>query len=517
MRQSVVTATLLAAVLFAGCAASRPMGIEEYYAGDRASAERLFRRGLDRERNSRALYLLLLGTVYLEDGRLEEAREKFIEATEIMESFVAEGEFAALVGREAAKQYKGDPYERMMAWWYLGLLDYALGDYHMALPSFKSSIIANSPPGDEAYMADNASGYLMTAKTYIAMGDASQALREFEDALVAGAIRKDSMTLFNAISRAARELKATRADGHFVQLAADLTIAAAPGVVYDSEDLSAGVMRAGEAAGARLAEARESGELDEDDAEVLAESIHAVSTMAARLLRGAGVPKGGAEDLEALHPAGGSGNIFVVTGIGSGPYKYNTGAYGRLVAFGRRPYSQRYARVFVNGRQVGRTVTIEDIYYQAVNRGPRAMDSILAGKAVLKGGLEVAAAIAFESALADDDRERLEDEEDSDGFLDNMFTGMMLALMAALVRPEADVRSWETLPDRIQALTAEVEPGEHDIEVAFYNAAGLRVGAPLRFRGVPVHADRETVLYVRSGVGGWAASPVNGRSVVTPE
>jgi len=512
LRLSALGIFLVGLTVSAGCAGGRALGVREYYSGGKAAAEELYRRGLEESPNSRALYLLLLGNLHLDEGRLEQARREFIEATGIMESFTAEGEFEALVGAEAAKEYKGDPYERMMAWWYLGFLDYCLGDYHMALPSFKSAVFADGAVREERFMADNASGYLMTGKTYRALGEAEKAQREFADAIRAGAVRRDALVLFDAVGAAAAELAASGGDPDTLQAAGDLLAAAAPEAVGEETDLRAALSLAAEKARRRLREFSESdGDGDTfrgEDAAVVDERIAEVAALAAcNLQPAANAPPGrAAETLLAPAPCD-AGSLFVVAALGVGPYKYNAGLYGRYAAFGRRSYPERYAKVFVDGREIGTAVTIEDVYYQAATRGGRAMDAVLAGKAVLKDVFAAAAAESFDEAG--------EAETFSDEYWESVSEGIFASLLAALVRAEADVRSWETLPDKLQALSVPVEPGVHDVEVAFYGAAGEIPGARMRFAAVRFKPRCETVVYVRSGSGGWAL-PCGSRAVVTP-
>ena len=168
-------ALALAAAVLAGCAAERPSGVPEYYSGNFAQARQIYADNLAAEKNSRALYMLRLGTLELDRGNLAEARGHFIEASAIMQDFTASGEFKALVGSESSKEYKGDPYEQMMALWYLGLLDYMSGDYGKALPSFRSAALADGGTTVERYRSDAASVFFMMAEAYRALGDDSKA------------------------------------------------------------------------------------------------------------------------------------------------------------------------------------------------------------------------------------------------------------------------------------------------------------------------------------------------------
>lgn len=407
---SVVSSLALLAVL--GCGSHRTAGVGEYYAGNAAAAEEAYRTMIEREPNSRALYLLLLGTVELDRGDVAEARERFIEATRIMESFKASGEFEAVVGAESSKEYKGDPYERMMAWWYLGLLDFMLGDYDMALPSFKSAVLADAGGRDERFYGDTAAALLFLGLTYRALGQDERAASEFAEAAKANHAR--------------------------------------------------------DTAGAA---ARSSGA--EGDVPPLTDTVG---------------------DL--------NGNFLVVVGLGRGPYKYETGVYGEAAAIARCAYPERQACISVDGRPVGRTVAVEDVFYQAATRGGRAMDAVLAGKAIFKGALEVAAEESFEDSA--------ETDAPSEKRRRSFLSGLALAVMSLFVRPEADTRSWETLPDEIQVLSANISSGKHIVEAAFLDQGGNEIpGMRIHWEDVTFSSDRRTVLYVRSGHGGaWRDPPM---------
>ena len=94
-----------ACALFAGCATDRPSGVPEFYSGNFAAARQIYETNISADPRSRALYLLRLGTLELDSGDIQAARENFIEAAGAMQNFKASGEFKALIGQEASKEY----------------------------------------------------------------------------------------------------------------------------------------------------------------------------------------------------------------------------------------------------------------------------------------------------------------------------------------------------------------------------------------------------------------------------
>ncbi len=500
------TAALLCALCAFGCGSYRPAGVGEYYSGARPAAEEIYLNKLQSEPNSRALYLLLLGNLELDCGNVLEAREYFIEATRMMASFEASGEFAATVGAESAKEYKGDPYERLMAWWYLGLLDFMLGDYDMALPSFKSAVVADGGSRDPRFYGDTAAAYLLLGMTHQALGETEKAIADFEDAARANSIRGRSEVIFGMLRAASTEVAARSGESAPVDLAADLMAAAVPDAVAEQSDMAAALTVSSRAAIDRLDDL----ESDDDKPRVLGRCstaavrgyVRAIEFGARERLNSDKQP-GKNRSIEAIVDGAGSpvNNFFVVIGLGKGPHKYNVGPYGYFAAIARAVYPERYARIIVDGRAIGRTETVEDVFFQAVTRGGRAMDAVLAGKAFLKSIFIVAADDAF--------REAEEEETFSDKWWDSFFEGLFWGALASLVRSEADVRSWETLPDKIQVFSAGVEPGEHTVEVAFFDERSAEIpGMRMRWENVRFAAGTRTVLYVRGGLGGaWCDPP----------
>lgn len=498
MRPKALVFAACACALLAGCAAQRPSGVPEFYNGNLAAARRIYQENLAAEPSSRALYLVRLATLELDSGDIQAARGDFIDAVRIMQDFKASGEFKAVIGEEAAKEYKGDPYEQMMALWYLGLTDYMLGEYNKALPSFKSAALADGGTTDERYRSDAASVFIMMAKTYHAMGDQPKAQDEYNEALGVYTFRETVERVADALAQAYGTVTAQEDEHWAADSAYDfLTEGISAGATEDQDPVAA-LYAAREFAFDRLEKASKSRQQREhllkQDPNVIAGYIKQIASVAQQTLQGQGSPLAESPLAPVVENVSDPANdLFVVVGLGRGPFKYRSGEYGELGKIGRSDYASKYADVYVDGRFIGRAETVEDVYYQASTRGGRAMDGVLAGKAVFKGVTETGAAIAFAVAAEADSKETRRNA---------LIAGAALLAASLVTRPEADVRSWETLPDKIQMFAAKVPPGTHTVEVRF-GGDGVT-----RFENLQFTGQDETVVYARSGGGGaWSVAP----------
>jgi len=495
-RAVAVLGSIFALAVLAGCATERSSGVSEFYRGDYAAAKAVYQENLKAESNSRALYYLRLGTLELNNGNVQDAREDFLQATEVMQNFKASGQFKALVGHESSKEYKGDPYEQMMALWYLGVTDYMIGAYNMALPSFKSAALADGGTTDERYRSDAASVFLMMAKAYQAMGDQARANDEYRET-------EDVYTFQETVDRLTRALSYGRdqafrraADPRAVDAAYGFLAEGASAGATQSQDPSAALGDATDFAMERLQAASKSrserSRLLDQDPNVISGSIKDISAAAATRLSQEGTAVGASPLAPVVQQVSdGANNFVVLVGIGAGPFKYQAGEYGEMAKIGHKDYPERYAEVFVDGQSVGRSATIEDIYYQASTRGGRAMDAVLRGKAVFKDVTKYGGIAALGLAALSDNRRTQEAA---------LITGLALLATSLATQPGADVRSWETLPDKIQILAAHVPPGRHDIEVRFYNASAYVLGnMTLRRANAEISPDRDTLIYARFG------------------
>ncbi|KAF0137569.1 MAG: hypothetical protein FD153_1647 [Rhodospirillaceae bacterium] len=86
------------------------------------------------------------------------AAEFFDEALSVIETAYASNQDAQLARhlfvREASKDFRGEPYERAMAYYYRGLLYMRASDYENAGASFKSGVLQDALAEKEEYQAD---------------------------------------------------------------------------------------------------------------------------------------------------------------------------------------------------------------------------------------------------------------------------------------------------------------------------------------------------------------------------
>jgi len=138
-------------------------------------------------------------------------------------------------------------------------------------------------------------------------------------------------------------------------------------------------------------------------------------------------------------------NTLFIVEMGHAPRKTSSGLEGQLDRFIRDVYPEATAEIFVDGRSIGRTGKIMDIYQQASTMGRTGKDNLQTGKAVTKFMFRLAA-----SAVSSD-------------------------LGNAVGRAwdvRADTRTWSNLPAEIQALPCRIDPGVHDVTLRFHDAAG---------------------------------------------
>jgi hypothetical protein len=120
---------------------------------------------------------------------------------------------------------------------------------------------------------------------------------------------------------------------------------------------------------------------------------------------------------------------------------------------------------------------LEDVFYQASTRGGREFDSVLAGKAQFKQGANVvgdvamtgamvAAAVAMNSSNAGTQR----DSAAAAGIMLLMALAAKAAAEAA--EPDADVRYWDNLPDRVHAVTLPLPASVNSLSVDLMAADG---------------------------------------------
>jgi len=126
-----------------------------------------------------ALWCNQLGSIYLAQGNYDKALDSFLNAHYLMNNITAfkalERKAVGLTGSEDAKAYKGDPYEKAMNSFYVGMLLYNKEDLENAMAAFKTGILADSDSKDASYKSDIAILFLLEARISKKLGDESLA------------------------------------------------------------------------------------------------------------------------------------------------------------------------------------------------------------------------------------------------------------------------------------------------------------------------------------------------------
>jgi tetratricopeptide (TPR) repeat protein len=125
------------------------------------------------------------GLAAIELGALKTAEESFDAALLNIETVFTDNESAekarSLWYEEGRKFFKGEPYERAMAYYYRGLLYLNKGDYENARASFKGGILQDAIAEEERYRADFALLIFLEGWASHLLGDKDLAKSAFDE------------------------------------------------------------------------------------------------------------------------------------------------------------------------------------------------------------------------------------------------------------------------------------------------------------------------------------------------
>lgn len=135
------------------------------------------------ERNA-VLNFNRLGLAAMEAGLWEEAEWAFDKSLTRIEAIFADSPQASaarsIFHNEANKEFKGEPYERSMAYYYRGLLYLREGDYDNARASFKGAEFQDTLSDAETFQSDFAVMNYLIGWTQMCQGQNSSASESFE-------------------------------------------------------------------------------------------------------------------------------------------------------------------------------------------------------------------------------------------------------------------------------------------------------------------------------------------------
>lgn len=136
-------------------------------------------------RRNEVLNLMEIGAQHFHEGRYDEAERAFDVVIAEIESVYADNDAArrarSLWYEEAEKDFKGEPYERAMAFYYRGLLFLRSGDFDNARASFISGLIQDAFAEEEQYSADFALFLYLAGWAALQMGSPDLAEEHFNE------------------------------------------------------------------------------------------------------------------------------------------------------------------------------------------------------------------------------------------------------------------------------------------------------------------------------------------------
>jgi len=192
---AMIAAVVAIAMLVGGCATpTETVGraaFGSYARGDYLDAQKKLEPLAAKTDENFVLNNVRLGSAALADYNLDRAETAFLAAYEVLNSVgVNDGgrTLGAILVDEKTRIWRGEPFERAMANFYLGLVYYMRGDYDNARAAFENSLFklrdyGEADTGSDRYReieSNFALGYLMLARSWQRLGDEQKAEQNFQ-------------------------------------------------------------------------------------------------------------------------------------------------------------------------------------------------------------------------------------------------------------------------------------------------------------------------------------------------
>lgn len=184
-------------ILLCGCASQEQLAAEravsDYFVGDFRGAIDSLRPIAEKTNENFVLNNVRLGSAALVEYDLDEAESAFLRAYEVMNSVgVNDGgrSLGAVLVDEKLRIWKGEPFERAMANFYLGLIYYMRQDYANARAAFENALFKLRDYGEDAKKdeyqeqeSNFALAYLMLGRCMQRLGRDAEAAKDFSRAV----------------------------------------------------------------------------------------------------------------------------------------------------------------------------------------------------------------------------------------------------------------------------------------------------------------------------------------------
>jgi hypothetical protein len=202
----------------------------------------------------------------------------------------------------------------------------------------------------------------------------------------------------------------------------------------------------------------------------------------------------------SLPPYDRTANVLVFAEFGQGPRKYAGGEYGEQLRFMTSDSRAHSAALTLAGRTVA-LPAYDDLNYQATTRGGRVMDYILGHKAVFKSTTNTVGDAALVGSIIAADRSYNYDGSRSRGSEQTALAlgaiGLISKIASAATTPNADIRTWDNLPQRLSFAALRLAPGSYPATLEFFDAAGARLAGLTQAMTIVVDDDsKDTVVFL---------------------
>jgi tetratricopeptide (TPR) repeat protein len=193
-----------------------------------------------------------------------------------------------------------------------------------------------------------------------------------------------------------------------------------------------------------------------------------------------------------LPPIGKDDDTLVLAETGFAPRKLGDGLDHSFFVYRRgRDIAENEVEIVRNG-EPEKAYPLEDIYFQASTRGGRPVDKILQGKAKLKQNTGTAGSVLADTSVAIADFGGVSDATAAVGAV-----SAVLLMVSSKAKPQADVRTWASLPDTVHVMTFASKGKPPALSARF-----LKDGAPAAGAEKPVRCEtdenRKTLCLVRA-------------------
>lgn len=471
---SLLLSTALTSPFLVGCVTTgekeisvTPQVASQYLADKPPELRDYFYVSLIQGQRNKVLNDMRLGIASIDAGRYDLAEQLFDDALMNIEAVYADNDQAKkarqLFVKEQTKDFKGEPYERVMAYFYRGLLYMRAGDYENARASFKGGMLQDAFAEEEQYRADFALMPYLQAWAARCSGNSSAAvddIKEFQSlnkiapvptendnvlVLVEAGFAPQKFSATDPNQSKPRYLKFSRNSGN----ASVVQVRVSEDGVLNQNIGSIGIAVA----------------LDHSVPKI----IGVVNGSPAAL---AGIKVGDVLTQVNFEPVAGLTLEKVVGKIRD----TKTSSVNLLL---RRAGGELY-QAKLNRTGSANAALIENIYNQAVTRGGREFDSVLAGKAQFKSTANtvgnvalVGSAFMANAALQSRNRNDQNNEAAAAGAL--LIIGLLAKAASDATEPNADTRYWDNLPDRVYGVTLNVPKSVTKVSANFINLNGYNL------------------------------------------